>query len=286
MNRSAEQSRRLTVDELNDFRADLPITDATRMGEARAALELAMNEECLDAQAPDQAATGSFRVRRWRPAAAFGVVGAVAALVLAVSSSNGPAPEKPSATAEAFSETTPIQYGEALLEFPNDTAADVVSRANQVSVMTAVSSAPIPTTGDKAQQAAGEGLVLRRMVFHVDRTLWTAADGAESFEGTFTSLVNGWVLHNFKDTRFAIDGTAWPEEGAQYVAPIIIEDGKPRLELPAAIFPLIDSEVTPAPTQETPLAKALTGDSESEIAHTFKTAEAELTTAGGEAARE
>lgn len=265
------------MDELKDFRADLPVADATRMSKAKAALELGMEEEASgDSRTHRTRGSSGLWVRRWIPAGTLAVACAATAIALIDGPSRESVRDDTSAATEHLSETTPIQYGEALLRFPNETAEDVVSRADQVAVVTAVKSAPVPDVGDKAQQAAGEGLILRKMVFRVDRTLWTPGDGLPPVAGTFTALVNGWVMHNFKETRFAIDGTAWPEDGAQYIAPISVEGGEPKLELPAAVFPLTDSEVAPAPTQDTPLARALAGDSLPQAADTFRAAEAHL----------
>ncbi|HEU0130280.1 MAG TPA: hypothetical protein VFQ85_04725 [Mycobacteriales bacterium] len=63
-------------------------------------------------------------------------------------------------------------FAESDAPFPSDTAADVVSFADHVALVTAVAEKAVPTTSPTAS-AAGSTAVARDVTFRVDRVLWS-----------------------------------------------------------------------------------------------------------------
>lgn len=152
-----------------------------------------------------------------------------------------------------------IVYGDALEQFPSETAADVVSWADQVSVVTAVAASEIPEEAPPEQEAAGEGLVNRDVSFRVDQTIWHR-DGAPSLSGTFNAVEFGWVLRESKRTRFTGLGTPWIEVGAKYLMPLAYDRDNWSPILPSAVFPYQDGRVRTVEHQDSALAKQLSGE--------------------------
>lgn len=254
------------LEEVRRFRAELsPAEEDPRT--ARARLSAAIDAE-LDSPTGRERPSGH-PVRSWLPAAGLAAA-CLAALAVGVGlSSDGGSTESQSRDSGESS----VVYGDALLEFASETATDVVAHADQVSVVTAVSSEPVVEKAPAEQIAAGEGLTMRRMTFEVDRSLWHR-DGAPRINGTFTSIVTGWVEHESERARFGLQGTPWFEEGSRYMMPLTMRDGRWTPDLPTAVFPVAGSTVKVAPTQETPLARQVNEESLAEVSGLLESAAA------------
>ncbi len=248
---------------LRDWRAGLPGPSAAAMSRGEAALDRAIAEE--RGRAGSRGA-GPLRERmaRWR----WVLAGSAALLVLALVAFVAFGLGGGSATGGQD-----IAYGEALERFPSETASDVVSWADQVSVVTAVAATEIPEEDvPPAREAAGEGMINRNVTFRIDRTIWHR-EGAPSLEGTFDAVKYGWVLHDFKRTRFAAMGTPWTEVGSQYLMPLAYDHDRWLPILPAAVFAYEGGHVTPVEYQDTALAKQLSGDTLDQATAVFDTAQ-------------
>lgn len=252
---------------LKEFRASLPAPDTARVGKMRAALNRAMDEARVDDAQPKALRSRIRTPRSWALAAGTAAVAiAVAVVVLPVS-------REPVDSGTA----SDIVYGDALMEFPYETASDVVSYADQVSLVTAISATVAPD--DVPAGEAGGGLITRDVTFRIDRTLWHRS-GAPTITGTFVANRGGWLSRSVNDgpkiqSRFALHGAPWFDVGSQYVMPLAFNNDKWGPIMPLAEFPYVESTVRPAETQETPLARELRGASLVEIGAAFTVATAD-----------
>ena len=174
--------------------------------------------------------------------------------------------------------TPGVVYGGALLEFPQDTASDVVSYADQVSLVTAISETRVPDVPSE-----GDGrLDARHVTFRIERTLWHR-EGAPSLEGTFVTGHGGWVFTSANDGpkvegKFVPElGALWIEVGSQYVMPLAFNHDEWGSMMPLAEF-AFDSDlgVTPQASQMTPpgyeLGRELSGATLDEVTAVFTAA--------------
>jgi hypothetical protein len=270
------------LEQLSGFRGHVSPPDAARVNKARAALDRAIDQE--HTHRPLESILGGFTKGRLPLAVAAAAVacGAAAAVLLpslldstAVAPSvRDSAPVAPSlrdssdSGSAAASGTERIVYGEGLVAFPQDTASNVVSQADRVVLVTAEAATEIRDNAPSTQAAAGDGLINRNVTFRVDRTLWRPA-GAKALTGRFSAVETGWVVHNFRRSRFVLRGSPWIQVGSQYVMPVAFEGGAWQPLMPLAVFPYASEVVSPANTQDTPLAKRLSGTSLEEVAAVF-----------------
>lgn len=162
-------------------------------------------------------------------------------------------------------------FGDALEKFPNDTASGVVSYADQVAVVTAISETEIPDNAPPARAAAGEGTINRRVTFRVDRTLWQRP-GTKAAPASFESVWWGWALHDHVRSKFIGHGAPWIEVGSQYVMPLAYDEGAFAPIQPFAVFTYRGSAVVLSEGQNTPLAQQLSGASLTTVTTVFATA--------------
>lgn len=229
------------IQAVDRFRAELSRRHPEHMAEARVALRSAMAPETTAARA-------SRRRVRDRVVALGGVVAVGAAIaVVAIVGSQGSTPQQ-AITADGAS------------RFPYYTAGDVVSYADQVSLVTAVASVPHPDENVDPEQAKADGwAVLNNITFRVDRTLWHR-DGAPTLSGEFTSLSNGyWVRPDGSKHRFQVGGSAWVEVGDQFLAPLAFDNGRWAETSIYDMFPVKDGKVAPLDSQHAQLAGVLKG---------------------------
>jgi hypothetical protein len=160
--------------------------------------------------------------------------------------------------------------GEALLAFPQDTPSDVVSYADQVSVVTAVSARELPNDAAPQEAAAGDGMIDRMVTFRIDQTLWHR-DGRPALTGTLDAREFGWMLHNFQRTRFKTEGSPWIDVGSRYIMPLAKDSGQWGAIMPAAVFPYTSSGVgvQPEATQNTPLARTVARPTLAQVSTAF-----------------
>jgi hypothetical protein len=167
--------------------------------------------------------------------------------------------------------------GGALLEFPQDTASDIVSYADQVSLVTAISETRVPDVPSE-----GDGRLDRRDVtFRIERTLWHR-EGAPSLDGTFVAISGGWVFSSFDDGpkvegKFVFEGAPWIEVGSQYIMPLALNKDEWGPYMPLAEFAFDpDLGVSPEATQMTPpgneLGNELSGATLAEVTAVFTAA--------------
>ena len=270
------------LEQLSGFRGHVSPPDAARVNKARAALDRAIEQERT--RRPLASLPGGFTKGRLPLAVGAAVVacGAAAAVVvpsLRDSTAGAPsvrdsAPAAPSlrdsgdSGSAGASGTERIVYGEGLVAFPQETASNVVSRADRVVLVTAAAATEIGDNAPSTQSAAGDGLINRKVTFRVDRTLWQRA-GAKALTGRFNAVETGWVLNNFRRSRFVLRGSPWIQVGSQYVMPVAFDDGAWQPLMPLAVFPYASGAVSPANTQDTPLAQRLSGKSLGEVAVVF-----------------
>jgi hypothetical protein len=209
------------------------------MAEARATLRSAMR--------PDLHRPRRYRIRdRGFAIAGLVTVAVVVAVIAIAATHHGTRPQGISA--------------EGAARFPYYTATDVVSYADQVSLITAVSSVEHPDENVDPEQAKADGwAVLNNITFRVDRTLWHR-DGAPALTGEFTTLSNGWwVRPDGSRQRFQVGGSAWVEVGDQFLAPLAFDNGKWSETSIYDTFPVKDGKVAPLDSQHTTIAGLLDG---------------------------
>lgn len=189
---------------------------------------------------------------------------AIVVLILAVS-------HKPVNSGPASS----IVGGEALVEFPYETASDVVSYADQVSRVTAISEKRAP---DDVAPGEGDGsLITREVTFRIEETFWHR-EGAPSLDGTFVASRGGWVSQSFDDgpkveAKLVLEGAPWIDVGSQYIMPLAFNKDEWEPIMPLAEF-AFDSDlgVSPEASQMTPLANELSGATLDEVTVVFTAA--------------
>lgn len=185
---------------------------------------------------------------RWRRRAGWLAVLALLLLLGLLRTSGDAPPQQLRAAPEpTFAETDE--------PFPSDTASDVVSYADHVAIVTAVSQVEATPTALPSPGTQGEPAIPRRITFHVDRTLWSRAD-APAAPTQLTALWWGWLVRDGKRVPFVIHGMPWVIVGAQYVMPIARHRGTFTPIQPFAVFRITDG-VIDLEEQDTPLARDL-----------------------------
>lgn len=157
--------------------------------------------------------------------------------------------------------------------YPYDTASDVVSYADQVSVVTAIDSKDIPDENVDPDQAKADGfLVSRAITFRVDQTVWRRA-GAPALGKACTAVATGWRVKGESRTKFNIQGMPWIEVGSQYLAPLAFDGTTCTLLQAFDLFPVEASIIKPQDDQQrTRLARMVSGLTTSQVATIFAAA--------------
>lgn len=187
--------------------------------------------------------------RRWLIPALVAAV--VAALVAVTTASQSPSER----THRPSERTTSPTFPEAEGPFPDATASDVVSYADHVALVTAVSETELPQTASPSPTAVGERAIYRRVRFRVDATLWSH-DGARAVPAEFTAVCPGWLVRADKRVPFVVHGAPWIIVGAQYVMPIAYTGTVFEAIQPFAMFRLNRGTVA-LEDQDSPLAREL-----------------------------
>lgn len=209
---------------------------------------------------PDETAPNRNRRWRWLVAAllALLVLSAVTVAVLA------PRP----------ADTAPTQVVPTTTDapFPSETASDVVSYADHVALVTAVSEADAPpgSAPRRGTFPGGETAAFRQVTFRVDATLWSRPDAPVAPQ-RFTTLWWGWLGTGTSREPFIVQGAPVVFLGAQYVMPIAYDGSAFSAIQPFAVFRFNEGVVTPE-EQETPLAQALTHASRNAVSTVFANA--------------
>jgi len=173
---------------------------------------------------------------------------------------------RPSSKSTSTTATTrPIPDAHA--QFPYETASDVVSYADHVAIVTAVSQREAPRN-EQPEVGAPSDSVSRLVTFRVDDVLWSRA-GAPAAPTKFTALWWGWLAKGHQ--RFVMDGTPWVFIGGHYVVPIAYDGKEFSLIQPYAVFRFDRGTVT-LEEQHTALAQSLDGASRTNAARVFATA--------------
>jgi hypothetical protein len=157
--------------------------------------------------------------RRWLIPVLVAV--AVVAALVGIPTARQPPSER---THRPSERTTPPTFPDAEGPFPDATASDVVSYADHVALVTAISETELPQTASPSPTARGERAIYRRVRFRVDATLWSR-DGARAAPPDLTAVCPGWLLRDNKRVPFVIHGAPWIIVGAQYVMPPIAYTG-------------------------------------------------------------
>jgi hypothetical protein len=155
--------------------------------------------------------------------------------------------------------------------FPSDTASDVVSYADHVALVTAITETDAPSTAASTSSPGGEHVVMRTITFRVDRTLWSRPD-APTAPKHLTALWWGWLLRDGKRTPFIVHGAPAVFLGARYVMPIAYDGTTFSAIQPFAVFRVGRNGITPE-EQDTPLARVLAGASLDGVSALFSAAE-------------
>lgn len=169
-----------------------------------------------------------------------------------------PPPQQLAAPQPTFAETDE--------PFPSETASDVVSYADHVALVTAVSQADA-TASASPSRTAGERTIPRSITFRVDRTLWSRAN-APAPPTRLTAMWWGWLVRAGKRVPFVVHGMPWVVVGAQYVMPIARDRGTFAPIQPFAVFRVARGTVE-LEEQDTPLARQLDGQSLAAAAGVF-----------------
>ncbi|MGH3691784.1 MAG: hypothetical protein ACRDWD_06935 [Acidimicrobiia bacterium] len=102
--------------------------------------------------------------------------------------------------------------------FPSDTLTDLVSYADQVSIVSVQDEEALPA--DPADVERGEGYVGRDATLELQDTIWHR-EGAPSKGESLRITTEGWVLQDGRRLRFANWGAPRLEVGRQYVLPLV-----------------------------------------------------------------
>ncbi|HKH17072.1 MAG TPA: hypothetical protein VKA57_06065 [Solirubrobacteraceae bacterium] len=139
-----------------------------------------------------------------------------------------------------------VVVGEGSDRFLDETFADWVSFADQLSIVSVVAEEAEPPSADVLEH--GEGYISRTVTLQVEKTLWRR-DGAPSAQGGIRVVTDGWVLEGGELHRFAIWGGPRLEVGGRYLAPLVRapRDGAEWTPLSAAsTLPLEGDTITTA----------------------------------------
>ena len=196
---------------------------------------------------------------RWLVVVAVVLAVIAAAVSIAFVVRPAPKPIPPTAT------TRPIPDAHA--QFPYETASDVVSYADHVAIVTAVSQREAPRN-EQPEVGAPSDSISRVVTFRVDDVLWSRA-GAPAAPRKFTALWWGWLAKGRQ--QFVMDGTPWVFIGGHYVVPIAYDGKEFSLTQPYAVFRFDRGAVT-LEEQHTALARSLDGASRRAVAKVFATA--------------
>jgi hypothetical protein len=218
--------------------------------------------------APLEPTTGDDDRHRYRWLVVVAVVLAVITAAASVAFVVRPSPNSTSPTAT----TRPIPDAHA--QFPYETASDVVSYADHVAIVTAVSQREAPP-GAQPDVGAPRDTISRLVTFRVDDVLWSRA-GARAAPTKFTALWWGWLAKGHQ--QFVMDGTPWVFIGGHYVVPIAYDGQAFSVIQPYAVFRFDRGAVT-LEEQNTALARALSSASREEISKVFATAVRDSTAA-------
>lgn len=187
--------------------------------------------------------------RRWLIPA---LVAALVAALIGITTAKQPPAERRHPAIEPM---TPPTFRDAKVPFPDATASDVVSYADHVALVTAVSETERPQSASPSATAAGELAIYRRVRFRVDATLWSR-DGARTTPADFTAVCPGWLVRDHKRVPFVIHGAPWIIVGAQYVMPIAHTGTAFEAIQPFAAF-RFDRGAVALEDQDSPLARQL-----------------------------
>lgn len=182
-----------------------------------------------------------------------------AAIAVSVVSRSSPKSAQNTATTQTFPD--------AHAQFPYQTASDIVSYADHVAIVTAVSQREAPPSAEP-ETGAPSDTVSRWVTFRVDDVLWSRA-GAPAAPIKFTALWWGWLAKDHQPV--VMDGTPWVFVGGHYVVPIAFDGKEFSLIQPYAVFRFDRGAVT-LEEQHTALARSLSGASRSQAATVFATA--------------
>lgn len=152
-------------------------------------------------------------------------------------------------------------------EFPYETASDVVSYADHVALVTAVSEAELPASALPKPVASGERTIARRVTFRVDETLWSRPD-APAAPAELTAVWWGWLMKGERRVPFVVHGTPWVFVGGQYLMPIAYDGSAFSPIQPFAVF-RFDRAAVALEDQDTALARQLARRSRREAADVF-----------------
>jgi hypothetical protein len=189
------------------------------------------------------------------------VVLAVIAAAVSIAFVGRPSPKSTSPTA------TTRAIPDAHAQFPYETASDVVSYADHVAIVTAVSQREAPRN-EQPEVGAPSDSIARLVTFRVDDVLWSRA-GAPAAPTKFTALWWGWLAKGHQ--QFLMDGTPWVFIGGHYVVPIAYNGKEFSLIQPYAVFRFDRGAIT-LEEQHTALARSLDGATRSGAAKVFDAA--------------
>jgi hypothetical protein len=197
--------------------------------------------------------------RRWLVLSAVVLVATAAVTVVTVGSGRPTTSKSPAVPAR------PIPDAHA--SFPYETASDVVSYADYVATVTAISEREAPPSVTP-EGGAPSDTVSRLITFRVDEVLWSRA-GARTAPTRFSAAWWGWLKQGHRP--FVVDGTPWVFKGGHYVVPIAFDGKEFSILQPFAVFRLQRGAVT-LEQQSTTLARSLSGGSRAKIAEVFRRA--------------
>ena len=154
--------------------------------------------------------------------------------------------------------------------FPDRTASDVVSYADHVVLVTAVSEREADHDVQTTRAPPGEPTIPRQITFRVEQTLWSRP-AAPPPPVELTAVWWGWLVRDGRRVAFVVRGTPWVVVGAQYVMPIA-HDGAAFVPIqPFAVFRFDDGAVA-LEEQDTPLARQLENASRDGVTSVFTNA--------------
>ena len=151
--------------------------------------------------------------------------------------------------------------------FPDRTPSDVVSYADHVVLVTAISEREVEREVQRTPSPSVEPTIPRRITFRVEQTLWSRP-AAPPPPARLDPVWWGWLVKEGRRVPLVVQGTPWVVVGAQYVMPIA-QDGAAFTPIqPFAVFRFGDGAVA-LEEQDTLLARQLANASRDGVTSVF-----------------
>lgn len=178
---------------------------------------------------------------------------------------------RPTVDASRPDDAAPVQQvADTDAPFPDRTASDVVSYADHVVLVTAISERDAERDLATTPSPRSEPTIPRRITFEIDQTLWSRPAAPPPPE-RLTAVWWGWLVRDGRRVPFVVNGTPWVVVGGQYVMPIAYDGAVFTSIQPFAVFRFDEGAVV-LEEQATPLSREIANASRDGVASVFANA--------------